>query len=118
MTNTGAHSDSYTMLRHFLLDPGVEPSLLAKGAIPKPPEENTVQEKGEQLAPAASGLRAAMIERHKSSELLGLSAEDTLEAVLTALTQESKKQAPGKGSRRQIIVEEVHTFAVALNYEE
>ncbi|KAF2173684.1 hypothetical protein M409DRAFT_48624 [Zasmidium cellare ATCC 36951] len=113
ITKTNAHSDAYTMLRHFLIDLGVERSVLSKPGLPGPPDNKTVQAKSKQLSPGESGYRAAVIERYKADEKIGVYRTDFVEIFLTSLTEKSDntsrsthnsaKQIPQKFAPSQLL---------------
>ncbi|KAK4498022.1 hypothetical protein PRZ48_010678 [Zasmidium cellare] len=100
ITKTNVHSDAYTMLRHFLLDLGVEPSKLSGGALPGRPNKETVTKRSKQLTPAETGFRAAFIQRHKIDESNGISRTDLIDVVLAGLTEETHQASQKKGKQK------------------
>ena len=97
ITKTGPNADAYSMLRHYLLDLGVEVTAFRNGTVPMCPPDNVIWEKAKRLKPAASGYRAAYVARMKAEEKLGRMRGDVIEVVLAALVE-----AEQAGSNKQV----------------
>ncbi|KAK5674876.1 hypothetical protein LTS10_012288 [Elasticomyces elasticus] len=83
VTKTSASADAHAMLRHYLLDMGVDATEFANGRIPPSPFDKLRSDKAKKLFSAESGLSSALLEQYRDHEEVKCERGFLLDALLT-----------------------------------
>ncbi|KAK3628578.1 hypothetical protein LTR56_018521 [Elasticomyces elasticus] len=83
VTKTSASADAHAMLRHYLLDMGVDATEFANGRIPPSPFDKSRNDKVKKLSSAESEVTSALLEQYRDHEEVKCERGVLLDALLT-----------------------------------
>ncbi|KAK4889286.1 hypothetical protein LTR27_011892 [Elasticomyces elasticus] len=83
VTKTSASADAHAMLRHYLLDMGVDATEFANGRIPPSPFDKSRNDKVKKLSSAESEVTSALLEQYRDYEEVKCERGVLLDALLT-----------------------------------
>lgn len=115
-TKTPASADGFALLRHYLIDLGVEVVAFSQGKMPSVPSMEAIPKGAKKVTGRSGAFRKAMHEQYAQDNKLGISGRDTTDIVLTALTRETSSK--GKEDQHFTPIELLSTLKLHLAREE
>ncbi|KAK5728970.1 hypothetical protein LTR15_002111 [Elasticomyces elasticus] len=102
ITKTNANADAHAMLRHYLLDLGVDPAAFANGKLPKSPFDHCRGDKIKQVSSAESEVTTFLVREYSDHEEIKCERGGLLDALLTDVagaTLSKARQSMNKPAR-------------------